>query len=60
MVFIEAILLTVEEMCKYLHIGKTKAREILHNPNNGISIRIGNRLYAHKVKLDKWLENQVV
>ncbi|WP_227884027.1 helix-turn-helix domain-containing protein [Enterocloster citroniae] len=50
----------MEEMCKYLHIGKTKAREILHNPNNGISIRIGNRLYAHKVKLDKWLENQVV
>nr|WP_279230744.1 molybdate-binding protein [Blautia coccoides] len=41
-------------------IGDTKARELLRNPYNGFTIRIGNRLYAHKAKLDVWLKNQVV
>ena len=51
-------LLSVKEMCTYLSIGQTKCRELLSNPANGFTVRIGNRLYAHKKHLDKWLENQ--
>ena len=46
-------LLSVKEMCVYLNIGETKCRELLANPANGFTIRIGNRLYAHKKHLDK-------
>ena len=53
-------LLNVKEMCNYLGIGQTKARELLNNPHNGFTVRIGNRLYAHKAKLDKWLTNQIM
>lgn len=52
-------LLNVKEMCEYLSIGQTKCRELLGNPANGFTVRIGNRLYAHKKYLDKWLENQI-
>ena len=45
-------LLNVKEMCDYLGIGQTKARELLADPSNGFTIRIGNRLYAHRGKLD--------
>ena len=53
-------LLNVKELCAYLGIGQTKARELLTNPANGFTVRIGNRLYAHKAKLDKWLMNQIL
>ena len=56
----EKILLNVKEMCEYLGIGQTKARELLANPKNGFAIRIGNRLYAHKGRLDIWLLNQIM
>lgn len=56
----EKILLNVKEMCEYLGIGQTKARELLANSKNGFAIRIGNRLYAHKGRLDKWLLNQIM
>ena len=52
-------LLSVKEMCIYLSIGQTKCRELLSNPANSFTVRIGNRLYAHKKHLDKWLENQI-
>ena len=52
-------LLNLDEFCKYLGIGKTKARELLHDPKNKFTVRIGSRLYAHKKKLDEWLEYQV-
>ena len=39
-------LLNVKEMCEYLGIGQTKARELLSDPKNNFTIRIGNRLYA--------------
>ena len=48
-------LLNVAELCAYLGIGKTKARELLTNPQNKFTVRIGNRLYAHKKRLDAWL-----
>lgn len=53
-------LLTVKEVCFYLGIGETKARELLSNPQNGFTIRIGNRLYAHRDRLDKWLVGQIM
>lgn len=53
-------LLNVPELCEYLGIGESKARELLRNPENGFTVRIGNRLYAHKGKLDGWLLNQVL
>lgn len=58
--FIDKALLNVKEVSKYLGIGETKARELLHNPRNGFTVRIGNRLYAHKGKLDIRLKNQTV
>lgn len=44
----EKALLSVKEMCIYLSIGQTKCRELLSNLANGFTVRIGNRLYAHK------------
>lgn len=52
--------LNVKELCNYLGIGQTKARELLGNPANSFTVRIGNRLYAHKQKLDLWLVNQIL
>lgn len=45
-------LLNVKEMREYLGIGQTKARELLSDSNNNFAIRIGNRLYAYKGRLD--------
>lgn len=49
-------LLNIKEFCQYLGIGQTKAREILNDPRNKFTVRIGNRLYANKKKLDEWLD----
>lgn len=59
-VVVEKGLLNVKEFCKYLGIGQTKARELLGNPRNGFTVRIGNRLYAHKERVDAWLLNQIM
>ncbi len=56
----DKVLLNVKEVSEYLGLGETKTRELLRNPKNGFSIRIGNRLYAHKGKLDSWLKNQIL
>lgn len=56
----EKALLNVKEFCVYLGIGDTKARELLRNPKNKFTVRIGNRLYAHKKRLDAWLEEQIL
>lgn len=53
-------LLNLDAFCEYLGIKKTKARELLHDPANGFTVRIGNRLYAHKGKLDEWLLKQIL
>ena len=57
---IEKILLNVKEMGEYLGIGETKPRELLRNTKNGYSVRIGNRLYAHRERLDTWLKQQIL
>ncbi|MDF2844379.1 MAG: Excisionase from transposon [Herbinix sp.] len=52
----EKALLNLDEYCAYLGIGKTKARELLNAPRNEYVVRIGNRLYANKKKLDNWID----
>ena len=51
-------LYNLKEFCEYLGIGKTKARELLTDPKNNFTVRIGNRLYARKKNLDEWLDDQ--
>ena len=53
----EKALLNFKEFCQYLYIGQTKAREILTKQNNPFTIRIGNRIYANKILLDKWIKD---
>lgn len=50
-------LLNIKEICAYLGIGQTKARELVRG-HNGFGVQIGNRWYADKFKLDKWLDRE--
>lgn len=52
----EKTLLSVEEFCTYLGIGKTKARELLSNPSCKYVVRIGRRVLIHKELLDAELK----
>ena len=52
----EKAILTLDEFCDYVGIGKTKAREILKSRHCTFSFRIGNRLCVNRRKLDAWLE----
>ena len=51
-----------EEIKEYLmqELGLPEARELLANPKNNFTIRIGNRLYPHKGRLDTWLLSQIL
>ncbi|MDY3726929.1 MAG: helix-turn-helix domain-containing protein [Wujia sp.] len=55
----EKKLLTIKETCEYLGIGETKSRELIRG-NNGFGLQIGNRWYADKNKLDKWLDKMAM
>lgn len=55
----EKKLLSIKEVSLYIGVGKTKARELVRN-HNGFGIRIGNRWYADKSKLDKWIDMQSI
>ncbi len=48
-------MIDLKEFCEYLGIGETKARELMTKTQNPYTVRIGNRLYANKILLDKWL-----
>ena len=52
-------LYNIKELSAYLGIGQTKARELLRG-QNGFAIRIGNRWYADKKKLDDWLRQNSI
>ena len=52
-------LLTIKEVCEYLGIGMTKARELVRG-HNGFGIKIGNKWYADLTKLNKWIESNTV
>ena len=53
------ILLNVEETAEYLNIGKTKTRQLMKENEKVFVVKIGNRSYAHKILLDKWLIAQI-
>ena len=55
----EKKLLTIKETCEYLGIGETKSRKLIRG-NNGFGLQIGNRWYADKNKLDKWLDKMAM
>lgn len=55
---IEPALLTLEQACNYLCIGKTSCRKLLKEHEHEFVVRIGNRLYANKALLDKWIDDQ--
>lgn len=56
----EKALLTVPELCSYLGICDTKARQLLKHPRCTFRVKLPgcNKLYAHRGKLDEWLEQQ--
>lgn len=56
---ITKVLLNVEDTAAYLNLGKTKTRELMRENNKVFVVKIGNRSYAHKILLDKWLLAQV-
>lgn len=58
-VLVDKRLLDIKELCVYLGIGQTKARELLRG-NNGFGVQIGNRWYANKKKLDVWIDNVTI
>lgn len=49
-------LLSIDEFCSYVGIGKTKAREMLSNPNCKYVVRIGRRVFVHKELFDEELK----
>ena len=53
------VLLNVAETAAYLNLGKTKTRELMKMYGDVFVIKIGNRSYAHKELLDRWLLAQV-
>lgn len=55
----EKALLNIKELCDYLGIGQTKARELLRGCN-GFGVQIGNRWYANKKKLDAWIDRETM
>lgn len=57
-VLVDKALLDIKELCAYLGIGQTKAREILKIPRNGFALKIGSKWYIHKNRLDMWLLEQ--
>jgi hypothetical protein len=55
----EKKLMNIKEICSYLGIGQTKARELVRG-HNGFGVQIGNRWYADKPKLDAWINQMAV
>lgn len=53
---VEKKLLTINEFCEYVGIGKTKAREMISNPNCKYTVRIGRRVFVHKELFDEELK----
>lgn len=50
------ILMTFDEFCEYLKIGKTKGHELLKKPTCRYVVRIGRRVFIHKGLLDEELK----
>ena len=46
--------LSIKEFCQYMGLGETKARQLIKE-GHGFALRIGNRWYIDKEKLDAWI-----
>ena len=53
----EKALLTVEEMMVYTGCGENTVRQELNHPRCSYVVRKGNRLYANRKLLDKYLDS---
>lgn len=51
-------LLNLEQTCKYLCIRKTSCRRLFKEHEHEFVVRLGNRSYAYKILLDKWIAEQ--
>lgn len=49
----ERKLMSIDEFCDYVGIGKTKARELISNPRCKYVVRIGRRVFIHKELFDE-------
>lgn len=56
---INPALFTVKETAEYLNIGMTQTRELMKANETVFIVKLGNRRYAHKLLLDRWLLAQV-
>ena len=52
----EKKLMTIDEFCKYVGIGKTNARELTANPCCKYAVRIGRKVFVHKELFDEELK----
>ena len=52
---LDKTLLSIDEFCSYVGIGKTKARELISNPCCKYVVRIGRRVFVHKELFDEEL-----
>ena len=53
---LEKTLLSVEEFCTYMGIGKTKAREMISKPGCKYVVHIGRKVFIHKELFDEELK----
>lgn len=52
----EKVLMTFDDFCHYIGIGKTKAREMISTPGCKYVVRIGRRVFIHKQLFDEELK----
>ena len=53
----EKAIMTVNELMEYLHIGRSKAYELIH-AEGFPSFRIGRKVLINKASLSEWIKNQ--
>lgn len=53
----EMALLNVRQMCEYTNWGENTVRNELNHPKCPYVVRKGNRLYANRKLLDKYLDS---
>ncbi|MBQ6360953.1 MAG: helix-turn-helix domain-containing protein [Lachnospiraceae bacterium] len=53
----ESYYYTVEQMQQYLHLGRTQAYSLCHEPGFP-TIRVGRRILINRERLEEWLLEQ--
>lgn len=52
----DKMFLTVKEVCDMTGWGQTKVRELVNNPKNKFTLRLGNRIYVDREMFIKYLK----